>query len=250
MSSSVVFVRYRWIVIWMQLRRGIIWRGRSSISKATLRHTKFHKKSRDCYHLTACSIKRKDFFGSYSGDGDKFELKLNDNPIISVPYDSLSALPIAEVLVGPEPEPTVNLTIFEPGNRNLTGGQKLLLEWHYQFCHLNFQLLQNILIRAPFVAKRFAAAMKCDLPRCEICKLAKPKRMPKRSETKTKNPERDGALKVNHLSPGTRVSVDHFECRQRGRICDSYVKATSQQYKGGCLFVYHKSSYLHVEHQF
>jgi hypothetical protein len=65
------------------------------------------------------------------------------------------------------------------------------------------------------VAKILAVAMKCDLPKCEICELAKAKRRPKRSETKTKNPERDGPLKANHLSPGTRVSVDHFECRQR-----------------------------------
>jgi hypothetical protein len=64
------------------------------------------------------------------------------------------------------------------------------------------------------VAKRFAAAVKYNHPRCEIYELAKAKRRPKRSETKTKNPERDGAVKVNHLSPGTRVSVDHFEFRQ------------------------------------
>jgi hypothetical protein len=84
--------------------------------------------------------KKKGIFGSYIGDEDKFELKLNDNPIISVPYDSRSALTIAEVLVGPEPEPTLNLTILEPGNQDLTGGQKLLLEWHYGFCHLNFAI--------------------------------------------------------------------------------------------------------------
>jgi hypothetical protein len=72
--------------------------------------------------------KKEGIFGSYSGDEYKFELKLNDNPIISVPYDSRSALPISEVLVGPEPEPTLNLTILEPGNQNLTGGQKLLFE--------------------------------------------------------------------------------------------------------------------------
>jgi hypothetical protein len=83
--------------------------------------------------------------------------------------------------------------------------------------------------------------MKCDLPKFEICELAKAKRRPKRSETKIKNSERDGALKVNHLSPGTRVSVDHFECRQRCRTCDSYEKAPPQQYKGGCIFVDHGS---------
>jgi hypothetical protein len=100
------------------------------------------------------------------------------------------------------------------------------------------------------VLRRFAAAMKCDLPKCEICELAKAKRRPKRCENKTKNSERDGSLKLNHLSPGTRVSVDHFEYRQRGRTCDSYGKATSQQYKGGYIFVDHGSSYVHVEHQF
>jgi hypothetical protein len=50
-----------------------------------------------------------------------------------------------------------------------------------------FSIAANVLRRAPFVAKRFAAAMKCELPKCEICELAKAKRRPKRSETKTKN---------------------------------------------------------------
>jgi hypothetical protein len=75
----------------------------------------------------------------------------------------------------------VNLTILEPGNKKLTGGQKLLLEWHYRFCHLNFQSLHNVLRRAPFVAKIFAPAVKCAHPRCEICELAKAKRRAKRS---------------------------------------------------------------------
>jgi hypothetical protein len=126
--------------------------------KSALMHTMSQKHNRDCYHLSVSLIKKKGIFGSYSGDEDKLELKINDNPIIPVPYDNRSALPIAEVLVGPEPEPTVNLTILEPENRNLTGGQKILLEWHCICCHLNFQSLQNVLRRAPFVAKRFDAA--------------------------------------------------------------------------------------------
>jgi hypothetical protein len=76
-----------------------------------------------------------------------------------------------------------------------------------------FSTLQNVLRRAPFVANIFVPAMKCDLPKCEICALAKYKRRPKISDNKTKNTERDGALKVNHFSPGTRVSVEHFKCR-------------------------------------
>jgi hypothetical protein len=35
------------------------------------------------------------------------------------------------------------------------------------------------------VAKQFDTAIKCDLPRCEICELAKTKRRPKKYETKS-----------------------------------------------------------------
>jgi hypothetical protein len=170
--------------------------------------------------------------------------------MISVPYDSRSSLPIAEAMCGPEPEPTVNISILEDSNQNLTAGQNILLEWHYRFCHLNFQSLQYVLRRDPFVAKRFSAAVKCDAPKCEICELSKAKRRPKKALTQTRHPERDGALKADHLSPGVRVSVDYFECRQRGRTCDSYGKASSKEYKEGCIFVDHASSYIHVEHQF
>jgi hypothetical protein len=79
--------------------------------------------------------KEKGIFLFYSGDEEKFELKLNDQSVISIPYDSRSSLPIAEVLVGPEPEHTVNLVvILDESNQNLTVGEKLLLEWHYRFC--------------------------------------------------------------------------------------------------------------------
>jgi hypothetical protein len=105
----------------------------------------------------------------------------------------------------------VNISILEDSNQNRTAGQKLLLEWHYRFCHLNFQSLQHFLRRAPFVAKIFAAAVKYDYPKCEIYEQAKVKRRPKKDLTQTRNPERDGALKSDHLSPGLRVSVDHFE---------------------------------------
>jgi hypothetical protein len=83
------------------------------------------------------------------------------------------------------------------------------------------------------VAKRFAATVKCDAPKCEICELTKAKLHPKKALTQTRNPERYGALKADRLIPGLRVSVDHFECRQLGRTCDYYGKASSKQYKGG-----------------
>jgi hypothetical protein len=141
--------------------------------------------------------KKKGICGSYSGDDEKFELKINDQAVISIPYDKRSSLPVVEVLVGPAPEPTLNITgIMDDSNHNLTGGKKLLLDWHYRFSHLNFQALQSVLRRVPFLAKRFAAAFKCDPPKCEVCELAKAKRRAKKA------PERVGALNENRLSPG------------------------------------------------
>jgi hypothetical protein len=71
--------------------------------------------------------KRTGSFGYYSGDEDSFELKNNDHCAVSTPYDLRSGLPIAHVYCGTKIEPSVNLTILEDENQNLTAGQKLAL---------------------------------------------------------------------------------------------------------------------------
>ena len=85
--------------------------------------------------------------------------------------------------------------------------------------------------------------------RCEICEYAKAHRRPRHNVTSSLNVVRDGTLKANHLRPGANVSADHFESHLLGRTFDSYGKASSDTYKGGCLFVDHASGFLHVEHQ-
>lgn len=45
------------------------------------------------------------------------------------------------------------------------------------------------------------------------------------------------------------MSVDPFESRLKGRNDTSFGKTTSDQYKGGRLFVDAMVSYVHVEHQ-
>jgi hypothetical protein len=193
--------------------------------------------------------KKTGIFGKFSGDEDSFSIYLNENSAISTSYDARSGLPIANAYCGTKVQPSVNLTILDEENQNLTAGQKLLLEWHYKFGHLNFYSLQHVLRNVPFVAKRFGPAVKTDAPKCSVCEFAKAKRRPRKSERQTKIPERDGSFKAGHLRPGARVSVDHFESRLRGRTFDSYGKATSDQYFGGCLFVDHSSTYVHIEHQ-
>jgi hypothetical protein len=143
----------------------------------------------------------------------------------------------------------VNLTILDKENQNLTAGQKLLLGWHYKFGHLIFYSLQHVLRNVPFVAKRFGPDIKTDAPKCSVCEFAKAKCRPRKSERQTNIPERDGSINADHIRPGARVSVDHFESRLRGRTFDSYGKATLDQYVGECIFVDHSSTYVHIEHQ-
>jgi hypothetical protein len=89
------------------------------------------------------------------------------------------------------------------------------------------------------VATQVGAEAKRDPPKSEVCELAKAKRRDKKDETTTKNPKRDWAIKADHLGPGLRLYVDHFERRQRGLTWDSYDKATAKQYATGCIFVDH-----------
>jgi hypothetical protein len=95
---------------------------------------------------------------------------LRSNSIIkqSFPYHTTVGLH-CPFLVGPEPEPTLNIAgILDDSNHNLTGGQKLLLEWHCRFADLNFQGLQSVIRIIPFMTKRFEAAVKSAPPRYEV----------------------------------------------------------------------------------
>ncbi len=111
--------------------------------------------------------------------------------------------------------------------------------------------MQRILRAVPFASATFESASKCDMRtmKCEACTYAKEHRRAKQSTTAVPVDDHDGALKVNHLKHGAQVSVDHFESQQLGCMLDSYGKASSDTYKGGCTFVDHGTGFIHVEHQ-
>jgi hypothetical protein len=119
--------------------------------------------------------KKRGTFGRYEGDEDEFHLLLNWEPIISVPYDTRSSLPIGYAHTGQAPEPQVNVTLIDE-NQNLNEGKKPLLEWHNRFGHLNFPRVQQVLRNVPFIAKKYARTVRCDPPKCHTCQLAKAKR--------------------------------------------------------------------------
>jgi hypothetical protein len=193
--------------------------------------------------------------GRYEGDQHSFRLHFSGSPPLVVEYDERNSLPIGYATIGPVPspihQPQLNLTILNDANQNLTVAQKLLLHWHYRFGHLNLPSVQRLFRAVPFLSIKFAASAKCAITgmRCDICEYAKAHRRSRHHATNTPNDIRDGHLKKEHLKPGVQVSVDHVEARLLGRTFDSYGKALSATYKGGCIFVDHCSGFLHVEHQ-
>jgi hypothetical protein len=196
--------------------------------------------------------------GKYEGDSFSFRLQLTNQPLLTIEYDDRNSLPIGYALIGAEIDASLqqsNIAILDDANQNMTEGQKLLLHWHYRFGHLNLPSVQRILRHLPFLAKKFGPASKCALHslKCTICAYAKAHRRPVATDsTRVPFSVHDatiGTLKANHLKPGAQVSVDHFESRLHGRTFDSYGKASSDTYVGGCIFVDHCTGYLYVEPQ-
>ena len=194
--------------------------------------------------------------GKFEGNESTFSLIFdNGGPTLTVEYDESNHLPIGYASVGCNPSPPVNphanLLLLSEANQNLTAGQKILLQWHARFGHLNLRRVQAILRGFPFSVVKYASASKCDTStmKCAICQYAEAHRRATHGARSVMNPDRNGSLIAKNLNPGKRVSVDHFESRLLGRTFDSYGKTSSDQYKGGCIFVDHGSGYLHVEHQ-
>jgi hypothetical protein len=193
--------------------------------------------------------------GRFEGDNKFFRLYFDGQQPLEIEYDERNSLPIGYATFHDSaPDITAadaNLTLHSDENQNMTAGQKFLLQWHYRFGHLNLPGVQRILRAAPFVSGKFEAASKCDTTfmKCSICEYAKGHRRARHHVHQIQNDKKAGALKIEHLKPGAAVSVDHFESRLLGRTFDSYGKASSIMYKGGCIFVDHCSGYMHVEHQ-
>ena len=91
-------------------------------------------------------------------------------------------------------------------------------------------LVQQILRSEGFSVGKYAAASKCQVPKCSIWEFDKGHRCSTRGHIHTPTPTRDGNLKVNDLCPGNTVAVDHFESRLKGCTFDSFSKSTSDKY--------------------
>ena len=157
--------------------------------------------------------------GSYYGDHHGSYLVIQ-GATICIPYDNQKSLPIGYATIEGT-TPKVNLALHNDKNQNLLTGQKLLLHWHHRFGHLNLLAVQRILRGTPFLSAKFSAASKCELHtlKCSTCEYAKGHRRSVQSKSHSKPSNLNGtvgSLKINHLTPGSQVSVDHFESRVLG----------------------------------
>ena len=92
--------------------------------------------------------------GKFEGNESTFSLIFdNGGPTLTVEYDESNHLPIGYASVGCNPSPPVNpqanLLLLSEANQNLTAGQKILLQWHARFGHLNLRRVQAILRGVP-----------------------------------------------------------------------------------------------------
>jgi GAG-pre-integrase domain len=143
-------------------------------------------------------------------------------------------------------------------NANLSDAQRELLRWHQKLGHVSYQRVQflmrsGVLCHTESMRRLHAASAKLradGCPLCGACQLGKQRRRPTPGRATTAVQETAGALQRDDLHPGQRNSVDHFICSTRGRLLNTRGKESEQEkYAGGCIFVDHASSFIHVKMQ-
>ena len=150
----------------------------------------------------------------------------------------------------------VAISTVNTSNINLSEPEKELLRWHYRLGHMNFRKIQ-FLMRTGILSKSEASrrlhTASCKIvtpPKCAACQYGKQHQRPVPGKTASVVKDRAGVLRDGDLLPGQQISMDHFICKTKGRLFTSAGKSLRQDmFSGGCLFIDHASSFVHVEFQ-
>ena len=141
-------------------------------------------------------------------------------------------------------------------NHNLFESEKELLHLHYCLGHLSFKKIKHlmqtgVLFNTGNECSLPTAANKIvHLPKYAACLLRKQELCSNKAKTTTIVKDRAGVLKESNILHGAEVSVDHFISSVKGRLFSGYNKRSDDsRYVGGCIFVDHSSSYVHIEFQ-
>ena len=233
-----------------------------------LRHLKL-----TAYHLPSCKarlISTNSLLEEYEGESvviDKTSLTLSgvqddksraaiiafNNPITRLPTTTAYRFNDASY---PEAALCHTVNTVHESNLNLNEAQKELLRWHQRLGHLAFRKIQHLLRTGVLShtegtrSLHTAASKIVIMPKCAACLFGKQTVRPSPGRTTAVVRDRAGILRAGNLFPGSEISVDHFISSVKGRLFQGYDKGSDDdRYVGGCIFVDHASSYIHVEFQ-
>ena len=187
------------------------------------------------------------------GDPERSQVVVFNNPLTLLPTTTAYISKDTDL-----PSRTLNniVSTVSDHNDNLTEAQKELLRWHQRLGHLDFNKVKHLLRTGvlshtdKYRSLHTAASKVQHAPKCAACLFGK--------QTITSAPgkvvkvikDRAGILRSGNLLPGQEVSVDHFISSVRGRLFEGYNRGRIEdRYVGGCIFVDHASSYIHIEFQ-
>jgi hypothetical protein len=150
----------------------------------------------------------------------------------------------------------VAISTVNASNINISEPEKELLRWHHRLGHMNFRKIQ-FLMRTGILSKSEASrrlhTASCKFvtpPKFAACQYGKQHQRPVPGKTASVVKDRAGVLRDGDLLPSQQVSSDHFICKAKGCLFTSAGKSLRQDmFSGGCLFIDHASSFVHVEFQ-
>ncbi len=154
-------------------------------------------------------------------------------------------------------------TVADESNKNLTGPQKELLQWHWKLCTSVYHVQELMRERRyitpekgedlnlpPILPTKNATTRSCSVPKCLACNLSKQKLRSTGVKTTKSVKEKDGILKFNKYEPGDKVFTDQFNVHTPGRQLTGYGReGANQSLHGGTLFTDAASNYVYVECQ-
>ena len=229
-------------------------------------HFKLHPAFKASFHLTLKSA-------TLLAPGFQSSLSFPINPVTNLPlmltpsnsssqahYSAFPDIDINHVatscafhpsIVPPDTTSTSLLTaVTGEVNTNLSQSQLELLAWHQRLGHTGMSSIQRLMspskeldhanttshLKPPCVIPtKHSDTHKCPLPLCAACSLANMERIsPSTSHSSSSS---FGILKVDDLSPGDCISMDHFVVPHRGRTLPSKTPSIV----GGTIFVDHAS---------
>jgi hypothetical protein len=143
---------------------------------------------------------------------------------------------------------TINVTSDK--NNNLTRAQKGLLRAHHALAHCGFSTILHITKLGWLGTPGLALSKLKEIPLCGSCQYGKGHMLNPGTKTEIPNPNKEGAINKEKLTPGAQVSLDHFVVREPGRRFTSRGhEAEHNMFKGGTIFVDAGSGHIKLKFQ-